>query len=163
MKIILVTGTPGTGKTSFSLLLAKHTGYKHIDIGSFIKKHHLSSGYDRGRQVPIVDPAKVEAKIRTLFLTKALSGLILNSHFSHTMFAGEAHKCLVLTCNTAILQRRLKVRGYSKAKIRENLEAEIFRICELEAIENHQKVVVLDSSRSSAQTLVKRAIKILKI
>ena len=35
---ILVTGTPGTGKTSTCEMLAEATGLKHINVGTWVKE-----------------------------------------------------------------------------------------------------------------------------
>jgi len=35
---ILITGTPGTGKTTTSALLAEQTGLKHVNVGDLVKK-----------------------------------------------------------------------------------------------------------------------------
>ena len=43
---ILITGTPGTGKTSLSENLANETGMKHIDVSSLIKEKSLHDGRD---------------------------------------------------------------------------------------------------------------------
>ena len=56
--------------------------------------------------------------------------------------------CIVLTCsNLKELEKRLKKRKYSKAKIRENLDAEIFQTCLMGAKEGGHKVVVVDTSK----------------
>lgn len=59
--------------------------------------------------------------------------------------------CIVLTCSDLkVLQQRLKKRKYSPQKIRENLDAEIFQVCLVEARERGQKVVVVDTARESS-------------
>ena len=36
--IIIVTGTPGTGKTTLSKLLAEKKGFEYLDLNDFSKK-----------------------------------------------------------------------------------------------------------------------------
>ncbi len=43
---ILVTGTPGTGKTSTCSLLASATGLRHINVGELVKEKSLHDGWD---------------------------------------------------------------------------------------------------------------------
>ena len=43
---ILVTGTPGTGKTSTCSLLADATGITHINVGDLVKSKSLHDGWD---------------------------------------------------------------------------------------------------------------------
>jgi len=45
------------------------------------------------------------------------------------------------------MQKRLKRRKYSKEKIRENLDAEIFDVCLNEAMERKHKMLVLDMTK----------------
>ena len=40
---ILITGTPGTGKTSTSQLIAEMTGMRHINCSQLVKKNQLST------------------------------------------------------------------------------------------------------------------------
>jgi MoxR-like ATPase len=43
---ILVTGTPGTGKTTTSTALAEATQLNHINIGDLVKEKNLHDGWD---------------------------------------------------------------------------------------------------------------------
>lgn len=52
---ILVTGTPGTGKTTFANMIAEKTGMKRITVGDIVKREQFSSGWDEEFQCLIVD------------------------------------------------------------------------------------------------------------
>ena len=56
---IIVTGTPGTGKTSHSELLAERTGLKHISVNEVVKDRECHEGWDDEYQSWIVDEDKV--------------------------------------------------------------------------------------------------------
>lgn len=43
---ILITGTPGTGKTTFSSALAEATQLRHVNIGELVKEKNLHDGWD---------------------------------------------------------------------------------------------------------------------
>lgn len=43
---ILVTGTPGTGKTTTATALAEATQLRHINIGELVKEKNLHDGWD---------------------------------------------------------------------------------------------------------------------
>lgn len=43
---ILVTGTPGTGKTTTCSLLADATKLRHVNVGDLVKKKELHDGWD---------------------------------------------------------------------------------------------------------------------
>ena len=46
MAIIIVSGTPGTGKTTLAKKLLKLTGYIYIDVKKIISKYNLSDEID---------------------------------------------------------------------------------------------------------------------
>lgn len=43
---ILITGTPGTGKTTMSAALAEATNLRHINVGDLVKEKNLHDGWD---------------------------------------------------------------------------------------------------------------------
>lgn len=59
---IIITGTPGTGKTSHSELLAERTGLKHISINDVVKDRECHEGWDDEYQSWIVDEDKVSSE-----------------------------------------------------------------------------------------------------
>jgi adenylate kinase len=60
---ILVTGTPGTGKTSFTQMLASATATKHamkaIHVSDWIKEKNLHDGHDPEYDAYILNDDKV--------------------------------------------------------------------------------------------------------
>ncbi|MBT3836686.1 AAA family ATPase, partial [Candidatus Woesearchaeota archaeon] len=47
-KLIVISGTPGTGKTTWAKILAKKLGYTRIDLHDHYKD--ISTGYNRSKQ-----------------------------------------------------------------------------------------------------------------
>lgn len=56
---IIITGTPGVGKTSHCELLAERTGLKHISVNQIVKDKECHEGWDEEYQSWIVDEDKV--------------------------------------------------------------------------------------------------------
>ena len=56
---ILVTGTPGTGKTSTCEQVAQLTGFKHINVGDWVREKELHSGWDDEFKCFEIDEDKV--------------------------------------------------------------------------------------------------------
>ncbi len=59
--VIIITGTPGTGKTTHAQLLADESPVplKHINIGDLVKEKGLYEEYDQEWQSYTVDEDKV--------------------------------------------------------------------------------------------------------
>jgi len=71
--------------------------------------------------------------------------------------------CILTKCDLKELKKRLEKRKYSKAKIRENLDSEIFDICLNEAIEKSHTILIIDTTGKKANELLdKETISILQ-
>ncbi len=162
MKTIIVTGTPGTGKTTIAKKLAKKLGYYYLDVHRRISGHGLSEGYDKKRRTKIVDIKKLNkfliSKIKTIKKSnKNTKGIIIDSHLSHYLPRKYVDFCIVTKCDIKELNKRLKKRKYPKNKIQENIQAEIFNICHNEALERKHKMIVVDTTKSfNISSVVKR-------
>lgn len=147
MYIIIVTGTPGTGKTRIAKSLSKLFNYVYIDVNKIINKNkNIVVGYDKKRKSKIVDEKKLSRLLIEYIKEKKADGAVVDSHLSHYLPKKYVDLCIVTKCsNLKLLERRLKRRGYSKEKIRENLDSEIFQICYVEAKEAGHNVIVVDT------------------
>lgn len=56
---MVVTGTPGVGKTVHCEQLAQETGLKHLSINQVVKERECHEGFDRELKSYIVDEDKV--------------------------------------------------------------------------------------------------------
>jgi adenylate kinase len=142
--IIAVSGTPGTGKTTVAKALAKALGYSYVDVKKLIEDRKLGLGYDRKRQCLVVDPKKVNKSLIEVIGNK---DSVVDSHLSHYLPKEHVGLCIITTCKLGELGKRLKKRGYSKGKIRENLDAEIFEVCRCEAAESGHELLVIDTTK----------------
>lgn len=59
---ILVTGTPGTGKTVLATELAQRTGLHYINVGDLAKENDLYDGWDEQYACHVLDEDKVLAQ-----------------------------------------------------------------------------------------------------
>ena len=56
---ILITGTPGTGKTTTCELIAEASGARHINVSDLIKSDDLHSGWDEEFDCYVLNEDKV--------------------------------------------------------------------------------------------------------
>ena len=148
MKVIIVTGTPGTGKTTFAKRIAKKPGYEYIDVNKLISTHKLHQGYDPKLKTKIIDTVKLARFLVSYAKKTKAKGVVIDSHLSHYLPSAFVDECYVTTCNLKELRQRLKKRGYSARKIRDNLEAEAFQTCLTEAQEAGHETLAICTSRS---------------
>ena len=59
--VIVITGTPGTGKTTTAQLLAQESPVplKHINVGDFVKENNLYEEYDEEWPIYLPDEDRV--------------------------------------------------------------------------------------------------------
>ena len=60
---ILVTGTPGTGKTTTCELIAEATSLRYINVGDWVQKASLHSGWDTEHESFVIDEDKVNTPV----------------------------------------------------------------------------------------------------
>ena len=152
-KVIFISGTPCTGKTTVSELLASKLGCKLIKINDLAIENDFVLGIDEAKGYKVIDIDKLNEKVMEI-----ISGnddlLIFEGHLAH--LCDGADKVIILRVRPEILESRLKARDYSEAKIRENLEAEAMGVCTAEAYDIYgENVSEIDASDLSIDEVVK--------
>jgi len=158
MKVIIITGSVGTGKTTLAKKLAKNLNYRYIDVNKLIEKEEISSGYDRKRRCKIIDIRRLNNLLINL-INNSKKNLIIDSHLSHYLPKKYVDLCVVTKCDLKVLEKRLRKRGYTKDKIRENLDCEIFDICLNEAKELRHRVIVIDTTKGINISEISKVVK----
>ncbi len=80
-RTIVVTGTPGVGKTVVSNLLASKLNALHIDIGEVVKQEKLWSEHDKARESLIADMPKLSKRIQET-IQHSEQDVILDGHYA---------------------------------------------------------------------------------
>ncbi len=137
-KAIIITGTPGTGKTTISQLLSTH-GYKVHEVGKIVKEKHLYTLYDDEMECYVVDDDLLTPVLVELIENNSSPvPIILDGHVM--MVPSEyIYHCIVLRCSIKTLRTRLEEREYKPSKIEENVEAEIMEVILTEMLESYGK------------------------
>ncbi|MBM3200354.1 hypothetical protein FJZ53_05430 [Candidatus Woesearchaeota archaeon] len=144
VKVFIVTGSVGTGKTTYAKKIAEEKKASYVDVNEVIKDYKLSEGYDHKRKCKIVDVKRLNKALISI-IKKSKGDLVIDSHMSHFLPAKHVTLCIVMKCGINKLRARLKKRGYSKDKIEENVDAELFDVCLNEAKEKGHKVKIVYS------------------
>lgn len=154
--VIVVTGTPGTGKTTLAKRLARTIDAEYISITQYVAKRKLYRAFDHQRRTEIVDLAKTRRS-----LERALSDMrglvVVDSHTSEGIVPAQLVKLvIVLRCHPRILEARLRAKKWTAHKIRENVLAEILDSCLTAALGYYgaRKVMQIDTSRKKVRHCV---------
>lgn len=151
--VIAVSGTPGTGKSVFSKILAEKLDAKLVDLKRLIEKRKIYAlDADGTKAVDVPKMRKEFARdIRSLRGTVVVEGLL-----SHLLPKKYITHIVILRTRPQVLEQRLRARKYSEKKIRENVDAEALDIILWEAVEVHgvDKVHEIDTTNLEAAKAV---------
>ena len=133
---IAVTGTPGTGKTTATALLAEREGFDPdiVHLNDRVREHDLAESTDAERDSLVVDIDAVREHLAAAHDDDA--DLLVESHLAHLL---PADRVVMLRAHPATVRERLVDRGESEASARENTpSAEPPRALARKARENAQ-------------------------
>lgn len=162
-RAIIVTGTPGTGKTTFAKKLAKEIGAEYVALTQFVSERKLYTGFDRERESRVVNLGRVHASLNRLLL-QARRPTIVDTHIPEGIIPKDLVKLVfVLRCHPRILEGRLSKKKWKQSKIRENVLAEMLDVCLIDAVKwfGLSRVAQLDTSHISVNKCVASAKRIL--
>jgi len=129
--VYALTGVPGAGKSSAAEELERR-GYHVIRFEELLDGAVV--GYDEEAESRIVDVEKIELKGEPE---------IVVGHLAHEL---DVDAVIVLRADPSIIEERLRARGYSEQKVKENAEAEAIDVITIESLESGKKVYEIDGS-----------------
>ncbi len=161
-KVIVVTGTPGVGKTHVSQRLAKVLNALHIDLSSFVIERGLYTEYDEEAESYVIDEERVIEELRKVIEEEEL--VVVDSHYGEIVPEDHVILAIVLRMDPAELRNRLIKKGWKKAKVRENVEAELLSICTINAIEAYgeNKVFEVDATGKEVGEVISEILRIIR-
>jgi len=150
--VIIITGTPGTGKTTHAQLLAEESPVplRHINVGEFVKEKGLYEAYDEEWQSYTVDEDRLLDELEPL---ASSGGIILDWHTCEMFPERWADLVVVLRCDHSKLWERLEKRGYPLKKVQENNEAEIMEVVLDEARSSYAPEIVVELKSEGTEDL----------
>ena len=132
MKFIIISGTPGTGKTTISNNLLNYINAKVISLNELVIERNFVLEYDQERETSIIDEKKLIKNLDKMiknYVKDSIDYLIIEGHFSDIIPEEYMDYIIILRCHPDELFVRLKKRGYKKKKILENIQSEILGNC----------------------------------
>jgi len=148
---IIITGTPGTGKTTIAQIIA--TELKYTVINEKQLSLELNAGeFNSENNEYEIDITKLEKGINK-FLKKK-SNIIIEGHVICEAKLEPIDMVIVLRLNPEILELRLEKREYSPEKIQDNVFCEGIDYCYKKAIKNYEeaKIIQIETKKSLKET-----------
>ncbi|CAO2821293.1 unnamed protein product [Amaranthus hypochondriacus] len=137
---ILVTGTPGTGKTTIASALAEAAQLRHVNIGELVKEKNLHDGWDEELDCHIINEDLVCDELEDMMEE---GGIIVDYHGCDFFPERWFDRVVVLQTENSILYDRLSKRGYTGSKLSNNIECEIFQVLLEEAKDSYHEDIVV--------------------
>jgi len=164
--LVAITGTPGTGKSAVARKLRKR-GFRVISVNRIAKKK-FAKRYDSSRDTMEVDVDSMREYISNMDLPRGevrrkngkivkRSIVFLEGHISHYM---DVDMIIVLRASPSVIEKRLRGRGYSEKKIRENMEAEGVDVISIESKETGKEAFEIDTSEANVHKVADYIVKI---
>ena len=145
---ILVTGTPGVGKTTLCSLLESQLpedysleGFTYVKLAELINSKKLYKTWNEEFDVPEFDEDMVCDELEPLMQK---GGVILEFHSCDFFPERWFDLVVILRCNNQQLFDRLQQRGYNQKKIDENIDCEIFGVLKDEVDNSYRAEIILE-------------------
>ena len=163
MSVILVGGSPGTGKTKIAKILGSKLSVDVISLGELADESGCITAEDKARKTGIINEDCLVDALLELTADKSKS-LIIEGHYIDLVPSSSVQWIFILRTHPEILKKRLSERNYSEDKENENVEAEVIGVCQMDALDafGESKVYEIDTTELSAPQSVEKIELILK-
>jgi adenylate kinase len=163
-RVILITGTPGTGKTTTAKQLAAKLDAHYINLTDYAKTYGLTSGEDKQRKTTIIDEEKMRTKLTETINATDKDNIIIDGHYASAVTpANLVTNVFVLRRNPKELKQFMQKCGFEGAKLWENLSAEILDVCLIEAVQAQSgKICELDVTGKTVEEVTNEIMDVLE-
>lgn len=139
MPNIIITGTPGVGKSSIAKLVSEKSGLNWIDVSKFAIENQVVKEFDETYNCPVIE----EKALLKLLKSRIKEGNNILDFYSSDIFLRKwIDIVFVIRADNSVLYDRLTARGYSSVKLKNNLEYEIHGLSYEEASEKFDPDIV---------------------
>lgn len=137
---LLLTGVPGTGKTTVASLLAEKTGAALLDINKLADVLKLYSSVDEADGAKVVRLKELQEEL-SLAIKAEKRSVIVEGHLGCEMKL-PVSRVIVLRCDPKVLRQRMASRNYPPAKVAANALSEALDYCTVLSEKNYGKAKV---------------------
>ncbi|MAG21901.1 MAG: hypothetical protein CL943_01165 [Candidatus Diapherotrites archaeon] len=147
---LIITGSPGVGKTSTAKALGKALKYKVVNEKEFAVDERI--GKWSAKEDELIIPLEQFAKSLKELLEKE-EKIILEGHMLCELKL-PADFVILLRCHPEILESRLEARGYTAEKVQDNVFCEGIDYCKKHVLRRYpkEKVIELDVKKTIKET-----------
>ena len=127
-----------------------------IDANEHLRSRGLLGERDDARDTYNVDMEAFNASLQEYRDSPEI--IFIDSHLAHQC---DCSRIIVLRCHPDVLAQRLRARGYSEAKVRENVQAEVLDVILCEATDSDIPVNEIDCTAkpvSEVANLISKAV-----
>ncbi|CAG9135909.1 unnamed protein product [Plutella xylostella] len=149
---ILVTGTPGVGKSTLCKLLADRTKFTWREVSKLAEEYSCLDEYDPEYQCPFLNEDKL---LDIMEGQVAKGGNIVDYHGCEFFPERWFDAVFVVRTNNTILFDRLTARGYAGKKLEDNIQCEIFETLLEEAQSSYKPEIVTELQNDTEEQLQK--------
>ncbi len=137
MRLIVITGTPGSGKTTIAKKVASRIkGSELVHANDLIREKHLFSSHAKDGAM-VVKLGALGREIEALARSGVKRVLIVEGHVLCDMKIKGA-TAIVIRAHLEDIRKRLAARGYGSGKINDNLVSEAIDYCGANASLNYR-------------------------
>ncbi len=164
MRVIVITGTPGVGKTTISKALATKLRALYLSVGDLVKTENLILGVDVERQTLIADLKKLRERINSIIFSSSQDVIVDGHYASDVTSRNLVSYAFVLRRDPDDLKIKLKEKGFKELKILENVTSELLDVCLINTVNNYGAELVneIDVSLMNVDEVINEVLTILK-
>ena len=148
--LIGVTGTPGSGKSTFAKKLSKSIGAKVIEINNIAIENKFFSKIDKD------NTHVLKIKLLDRYIKKMTNNLneplILVGHIIPELTI-DFDVIFVVRCPLNTILKRLQKRNYNKNKLRENILSEAFDYCNYNIKKRNCDIIEIESDKDKRDAI----------
>lgn len=147
---ILITGTPGVGKSTLCKQLSEITGLQWLEISKIANEFNCLEEFDEIYQCPVLNEDKLVDGLEEVMS----NGGNIVDYFSCDFFPERWFDIVfVLRVDNTTLYDRLSDRGYTGKKLEDNVQCEIFQTVLEEAKSSYNENIIHELSSKTPEEL----------